>query len=70
MVVLKNWTRAINTISNVSNIFPENSTAFWFSNNAKNLNHIIQVIKFATRIGHSQFLFMFQHLNIQWVTEH
>ena len=48
----KSWTRAINTISKVSNIFPENSTAFFGSViMPKNLNHIIQVIKFATRIG-------------------
>jgi len=48
----KSWTRAINTISNVSNIFPENSTAFFNSViMPKNLNQIIKVIKFATKIG-------------------
>ena len=48
----KSWTRAIKTISNVSNIFPENSTAFFNSViMPKNLNHIIKVIKFATKIG-------------------
>ena len=48
----KSWTRAIKTISNVSNIFPENSTAFFNSViMPKNLNQIIKVIKFATKIG-------------------
>ena len=48
----KSWSRAINTISNVSQIFPENSTAFFNSViMPKNLNEIIKVIKFATRIG-------------------
>ena len=48
----KSWNRAINTIANVSNIFPENSTAFFNSViMPKNLNHIIKVIKFATAIG-------------------
>ena len=48
----KSWTRAINTISNVSNIFPENSTAFFNSViMPKNLNQIIKVIRFATKIG-------------------
>src|SRR6056300_1256131 len=48
----KSWTRAINTIANVSNIFPENSTAFFNSViMPKNLDHIIKVIKFATKIG-------------------
>lgn len=48
----KSWTRAINTISNVSNIFPENSTAFFNSViMPKNLNQIVKVIKFATKIG-------------------
>ena len=48
----KSWTRAIKTISNVSNVFPENSTAFFNSViMPKNLNQIIKVIKFATKIG-------------------
>lgn len=48
----KSWFRAINTISNVSQIFPKNSTAFFNSViMPKNLNEIIKVIKFATRIG-------------------
>ena len=43
----KSWTRAINTISNVSNIFPENSTAFFNSViMPKNLNQIINVMDF------------------------
>tara|TARA_B110000977_G_scaffold29967_1_gene39130 strand:+ start:2729 stop:3880 length:1152 start_codon:yes stop_codon:yes gene_type:complete len=48
----KSWSRAINTISKVSQIFPENSTAFFNSViMPKNLNDIVKVIKFATRIG-------------------
>ena len=48
----KSWTRAINTIANVNQIFPESSTAFFNSViMPKNLNHIIKVIKFATEIG-------------------
>lgn len=46
------WKRAIKTISNVSKIFPENSTAFFNSViMPKNLKSIKQVIKFATQIG-------------------
>ena len=48
----KSWARALNTISMVSNIFPEGSTAFFNSViMPKNLKEIINVIKFATRIG-------------------
>lgn len=48
----KSWERAIKTISMVSNIFPENSTAFFNSViMPKNINSIEKVIKFATRIG-------------------
>ena len=48
----KSWSRAINTISNVSKIFPNNATAFFNSViMPKNLKDIIKVIKFATRIG-------------------
>jgi MoaA/NifB/PqqE/SkfB family radical SAM enzyme len=48
----KSWARALNTISMVSNIFPEGSTAFFNSViMPKNLKEIINVIKFATKIG-------------------
>ncbi len=48
----KSWSRALNTISMVSNIFPEGSTAFFNSViMPKNLKEIINVIKFATKIG-------------------
>lgn len=48
----KSWSRAINTISNVSKIFPDNATAFFNSViMPKNLKDIIKVIKFATKIG-------------------
>jgi MoaA/NifB/PqqE/SkfB family radical SAM enzyme len=48
----KSWSRAINTISNVGKIFPENATAFFNSViMPKNLKDIIKVIKFATKIG-------------------
>ena len=48
----KSWERAIKTIAMVSNIFPDNSTAFFNSViMPKNINAIEKVIKFATRIG-------------------
>lgn len=48
----KSWQRAIKTIATVSNIFPDNSTAFFNSViMPKNINSIEQVIKFATKIG-------------------
>lgn len=48
----KSWDNAINTISKVSQIFPENSTAFFNSViMPTNFNHIEGVIKFATKIG-------------------
>ena len=46
------WERAINTISKVTQVFPEKSTAFFNSViMPRNLKHIKNVIKFATRIG-------------------
>jgi len=46
------WERAINTISKVTEIFPEKSTAFFNSViMPRNLKHIKNVIKFATKIG-------------------
>jgi MoaA/NifB/PqqE/SkfB family radical SAM enzyme len=48
----KSWERAIKTIAMVSNIFPDNSTAFFNSViMPKNINSIEKVIKFATKIG-------------------
>tara|TARA_Y100000590_G_scaffold8025_1_gene10126 strand:- start:16987 stop:18138 length:1152 start_codon:yes stop_codon:yes gene_type:complete len=48
----KSWEKAIETISMVSDIFPENSTAFFNSViMPRNFNHIENVIKFATEIG-------------------
>ena len=48
----ESWERAINTISLVSQIFPEGSTAFFNSViMPRNFNHIENVIKFATEIG-------------------
>ena len=48
----KSWHYAIETISKVTNIFPEGSTAFFNSViMPRNFNHIRNVIKFATRIG-------------------
>ena len=48
----KSWERAVKTIAMVSNIFPDNSTAFFNSViMPKNINAIEKVIKFATRIG-------------------
>ena len=48
----KSWEKAIDTIAMVSDIFPENSTAFFNSViMPRNFNHIENVIKFATRIG-------------------
>ena len=49
---LNSWNRAINTISLVNKVFPDNSTAFFNSViMPKNLNAIPKVIKFATKIG-------------------
>ena len=46
------WERAINTISKVTEVFPEKSTAFFNSViMPRNFKHIKNVIKFATRIG-------------------
>lgn len=48
----KSWEKAINTISKVTQIFPEHSTAFFNSViMPKNFKHIKNVIKFATKIG-------------------
>ena len=48
----KSWERAVKTIAMVSNIFPDNSTAFFNSViMPKNINSIEKVIKFATKIG-------------------
>ena len=48
----KSWEKAIETISLVSEIFPENSTAFFNSViMPRNFDHIEGVIKFATKIG-------------------
>ena len=48
----KSWEKAINTISKVTEIFPEGSTAFFNSViMPRNLKHIKNVIKFATKIG-------------------
>ena len=48
----KSWEKAIDTIAMVSDIFPENSTAFFNSViMPRNFNHIESVIKFATEIG-------------------
>ena len=48
----KSWEKAIETISIVSEIFPENSTAFFNSViMPRNFDHIEGVIKFATKIG-------------------
>jgi MoaA/NifB/PqqE/SkfB family radical SAM enzyme len=48
----KSWTKAINTISLINEIFPENGTAFF--NNVfmpKSINQVEKVIKFGTKIG-------------------
>ena len=46
------WEKAIDTISRVTEIFPENSTAFFNSViMPRNLKHIEPIIKFATKIG-------------------
>ena len=48
----KSWEKAIETIAMVSDIFPENSTAFFNSViMPRNFKHIENVIKFATKIG-------------------
>ena len=48
----KSWEKAIDTIAMVSDIFPENFTAFFNSViMPRNFNHIENVIKFATKIG-------------------
>jgi len=48
----KSWEKAVKTIAMVSNIFPDNSTAFFNSViMPKNINSIEKVIKFATKIG-------------------
>ena len=48
----KSWEKAIETIAKVTQIFPENSTAFFNSViMPRNFNHIENVIKFATKIG-------------------
>ena len=48
----KSWEKAIDTIALVSDIFPENSTAFFNSViMPRNFSHIENVIKFATKIG-------------------
>ena len=48
----KSWEKAIETIALVSDIFPENSSAFFNSViMPRNFNHIENVIKFATKIG-------------------
>ena len=48
----KSWEKAIETIALVSDIFPENSSAFFNSViMPRNFNHIENVIKFATEIG-------------------
>ena len=48
----KSWERAIRTISVVNEIFPENGTAFFGTVlMPRNLEHIPDVLEFATRIG-------------------
>jgi len=48
----KSWTRAIKTIANVNEVFPENGSAFFGTVlMPRNLNHIRDVVEFATEIG-------------------
>jgi len=49
---LNSWSRAIKTVAYINEIFPENGTAFFGTVlMPRNLNHIVDVIEFATAIG-------------------
>ena len=48
----KSWTRAIKTVANVNEVFPENGTAFFGTVlMPRNMFHIKDVVEFATEIG-------------------
>ncbi len=48
----KSWIRAIKTIANVNEVFPENGSAFFGTVlMPRNLNHITDLVEFATEIG-------------------
>lgn len=50
--VNKSWERAIQTIANVNEVFPENSSGIFCSvMMQRNINHLIDVIEFANEIG-------------------